>query len=63
MFPCSDGHEQDWQPYLDDPYSAKCDDHTYNLADYGIFCHHPSKGSDYYVVAVQKRHGSSEVTS
>ena len=22
-------HEQDWQPYPVDPYSAICDDHTY----------------------------------
>ena len=22
-------HEQDWQPYPVDPYSARCDDHTY----------------------------------
>ena len=28
-FPCSADHEQDWQPYPDDPYSAMCDDHTY----------------------------------
>ena len=28
-FPCSVDHEQDWQPYLVDPYSAICDDHTY----------------------------------
>ena len=28
-FPCSAGHEQDWQPYPVDPYSALCDDHTY----------------------------------
>ena len=28
-FPCSADHEQDWQPYTVDPYSAKCDDHTY----------------------------------
>ena len=28
-FPCSAGHEQDWQPYPFDPYSAICDDHTY----------------------------------
>ena len=25
-FPCSADHEQDWQPYLVDPYSAICDD-------------------------------------
>ena len=28
-FPCSADLEQDWQPYLVDPYSAICDDHTY----------------------------------
>ena len=28
-FPCSADHEQDWQPYLVDPYSAICDYHTY----------------------------------
>ena len=27
--PCSADHEQDWQPYPADPYSAICDDHTY----------------------------------
>ena len=27
-FPCSADHEQDWQPYQVDPYSAICDDHT-----------------------------------
>ena len=30
-FPCSDDHEQDWQPYPVDAYSAICDDHTYIL--------------------------------
>ncbi|CAM9503056.1 unnamed protein product, partial [Ascophyllum nodosum] len=28
-FPCSADHEQDWQPYPVNPYSAICDDHTY----------------------------------
>ena len=28
-FPCSADHEQDWQPYPVDLYSATCDDHTY----------------------------------
>ena len=28
-FPRSADHEQDWQPYRVDPYSARCDDHTY----------------------------------
>ena len=27
-FPCSADHEQDWQPYPVDPYSAICYDHT-----------------------------------
>ena len=29
FFPCSAHHEQEWQPYPVDPYSAICDDHTY----------------------------------
>ena len=28
-FPCLADHEQDWQPYPVDPFSAICDDHTY----------------------------------
>ena len=28
-FLCSADHEQDWQPYPVDPYSAICDDYTY----------------------------------
>ena len=28
-FSCSADHEQDWQPYPVNPYSAICDDHTY----------------------------------
>ena len=28
-FSYSADHEQDWQPYPVDPYSAICDDHTY----------------------------------
>ena len=27
-FRCLADHEQDWQPYPVDPYSAICDDHT-----------------------------------
>ena len=30
-FSCSADHEQDWQPYPVDPYSAICDDHAYIL--------------------------------
>ena len=40
-FPCSADHEQDWQPYPVDPYSAIiCDDytyiHTYDIRAFGI---------------------------
>ena len=28
-FPCLADHEQDWQPYPVDPYSAICDGHIY----------------------------------
>ena len=38
-FPCSADHEQDWQPYPIDPYSALCDDHTYtHQARYMSYC-------------------------
>ena len=36
-FPCSADHEQDWQPYPVDPYSAICDDHTY-IHTYILLC-------------------------
>ena len=36
-FPCSADHEQDWQPYPVDPYSAICDDHTYLHPQYPHF--------------------------
>ena len=29
IFTCSADHEQDWQPYPVNPYSALCDDHIY----------------------------------
>ena len=35
-FLCLADHEQDWQPYPVDPYSAICDDHTYILSWRGI---------------------------
>ena len=46
--PCSADHEQDWQPYPVDPYSAICDDHTYiltNMLDRALF---PSPLKPYY---------------
>ena len=30
-FPCSADHEQDWQPYPVDPYSAVSDGHTLGI--------------------------------
>ena len=47
-FPCSADHEQDWQLYPVDPYSAICDDHTY-IHDIHTYIH------------VTGRPGSSEV--
>ena len=35
-FSCSADHEQDWQPYPVDPYSATCDYHTSIVAQYSI---------------------------
>ena len=32
-FPRSADHEQDWQPYPVDPYSAICDDYTYSRSN------------------------------
>ena len=29
VIPCSGEHEEDWQPYLVDPYSCNMGDHTY----------------------------------
>ena len=37
-FPCSADHEQDWQPYPVDPYSAICDDHTYIVTYIRTYC-------------------------
>ena len=37
IFSCSADHEQDWQPYPVDPYSAICDDHTYHNYFFVLF--------------------------
>ena len=34
IFPCSADHEEDWQPYPLDPYSAICDDHIHTYTCY-----------------------------
>ena len=39
-FPCSADHEQDWQPYPVDPYSAICDDGI----DGRLYCHSLYRG-------------------
>ena len=31
-FPCLADHEQDWQPYPVDLYSAKCADYTFSVS-------------------------------
>ena len=48
-FPCSADHEQDWQPYPVDPYSAICDEHTYilSLEHYLLII---SRGWDYHAI-------------
>ena len=51
-FPCSADHEQDWQPYPLDPYSAICDDHTY--IQRGIMLRR-SRQSDFSLNNVQMR--------
>ena len=38
-FPCSANHEQDWQPYPVDLYSATCRDHTYIHTYIHIYIH------------------------
>ena len=43
-FPCSADHEQDWQPYPVDPYSAICDDHTY----IHTYIHNRRKATQYF---------------
>ena len=43
-FPCSADHEQDWQPYPVDPYSAICDDHTY-IHTHMVFTRRVPRGS------------------
>ena len=37
IFLCSADHEQDWQPYPVDPYSAICDDHIVCSGQVGDF--------------------------
>ena len=38
IFPCSADHEQGWQPYPVDPYSAIWDDHTYTSTFFPCRC-------------------------
>ena len=35
-FPCSADHEQDWQPYPVDEYSAESAEHTYMVYVWGV---------------------------
>ena len=45
-FPCSADHEQDWQPYPVDSYSAICDDHTYIPPVAGTHSHRSTTADD-----------------
>ena len=40
-FPCSADHEQDWQSYPVDPYSAISDDHTYACFAFPLDARYP----------------------
>ena len=42
-FPCSADHEQDWQPYPVDLYSAICDDNTYIQFSRALHAHRGKK--------------------
>ena len=54
-FPCSADHEQDWQPYPVDPYSAICHDHTYTHTKYSrVFFFRV--GNQYPNVKYEKQH-------
>ena len=57
-FPCSADHEQDWQPYPVDPYSAIRDDHTFNSRgslDIGwAMVDHRKRGAFFGSVCVRK---------
>ena len=44
-YPCSVDHEQDWQPYPVDPYSAMYNDRTFShLSLYGVMGGRKSRG-------------------
>ena len=50
-FPCSADHEQDWQPYPVDPYSAIiCDDHTYIHTYVLLSCDHAQCDHTIYIL-------------
>ena len=54
-FPRSADHEQDWQPYPVDPYSAVCDDHTYTL-----YLYSSSLRTEYLALPVRERERERE---
>ena len=54
-FPCSADHEQDWQPYPVDPYSAICDDHTY-MHTYIQTCMHTLNAIQGHQTKTKRKH-------
>ena len=44
-FPCSADHEQDWQPYLVDPYSCYMCDHAIHIIDSSLSFIHNTQPS------------------
>ena len=63
-FPCSADHEQDWQPYPVDPYSAICDDHTYIHTYTYILLENPDflTGCGYQKMLLEKDFNSYRMT-
>ena len=59
-FPCSADHEQKWQPYPVDPYSAICDDYTYHqsMAVLLLRRDHERAATDPWMLSKKKKCGS-----
>ena len=52
-FPCSADHEQGWQPYPVDPYSAICDEYTYMHTYIHIYVHKYILTYIWYIIRVR----------
>ena len=58
-FPCSADHDQEWQLYPVDPYSAICDDHKYqSIAVLVLRKDHERAATNPWMLSRKKRCGS-----